>query len=269
MTKRKYQANFGFFNNPKNWEQKHAYFLGWLMSDGHHSVKMHRIQIRLQERDKRVLEILKDIIAYTGPLIFLKREKINDFIKRFTKKWQHRWGLTINHQNITDDLLKLKIDNQKTNNLEFPDYLNENLLPHYLRSFYEGDGTISYSMYQNNKQIKFAINVIATRPFILTLQKILKDKLEIESQILIDKKIKNGNIVLRFAGKLNALKFFNYVYEGADFVLKRKFVKFLKLINHIKREFKLKNKPKGYQKLEPELNKAISIAKDIIQNAEY
>lgn len=265
----KYTLDDNFFKSVKEWEEKHSYFLGWLMSDGHHNVKHTRIQIRLQEKDKKILDILKNIIKYTGPLNFLKRESINDFIKKSTKKWQSRWGLNITSKQITTDLLRLGIDNDKTNNLEFPAYLKEELIPHYLRSFYEGDGTISYSMYKNNTQIKFALNVIATRPFILTLQKILKDKIEIESQILIDRKIKNGNIVLRFAGKLNALKFFNYVYKDASFVLKRKFTKFLKLINHIKKEFKLKRKPHGYKRLRPELNKSILIAKNIIQNAEY
>ena len=61
----KYNKNHDFFENPLSWEEKHAYFLGWLMSDGHHNIKAKSISIRLQARDKKILEILKDIIEYT------------------------------------------------------------------------------------------------------------------------------------------------------------------------------------------------------------
>jgi hypothetical protein len=263
----RYTENQSFFNNPKNWEQKHAYFLGWLMSDGHHNVKIKTIQISLQEKDKKILQILKNIIEYTGPLTYQKRNGINNFIKNTTVTYQNRWRLGIKSNNISNDLLKLKIDNNKTNNLEFPTYLKEDLISHYLRSFYEGDGTVSYSMYPNNI-MKFSLNVIGTKLFVNYLQSLLKQKLNIESAILDDGKMKNGNVVLRISGLLNSLIFFNYVYKDARFLLKRKFRKFLRLVNHLRHKTNWKNKNKQHL-INKELKISISIAKDIIKNAQY
>jgi len=263
-----YDKDYNFFKNPEYWEQKHAYFLGWLMSDGHHNINKRVIQITLQEKDKEILETLKHIIKYTGPLTYQKRNGINDFIKKSTVTYQNRWRLSVAHPEITNDLLRLGIDNNKTNNLEFPTYLRDDLIPHYLRSFYEGDGTVSYSMYDDNKTMRFSLNVIGTKPFVEYLKQLLKKKLNIESTILDDGLMKNGNLILRVSGLLNTLIFFNYTYKGARFVLKRKFRKFLRLINHLRRKTNYQGQLQK-EKIKVELDKAIIIAKDIIQNAKY
>ena len=77
--------------------------------------------------------------------------------------------------------------------------------------------------------------------------------------------IKNGNVIVKFSGNLAALKFFNFVYKDAKFILKRKLRKFLRLINYMKRKRHVKNK----LQTEVELSKAISLIKQIIINSEY
>jgi hypothetical protein len=266
--KRKYFTDSLFFNKINFWEEKHVYFLGWLMSDGHHNVKKKSIQIRLQEEDRKILEILKDIIEYTGPVTFLKRNGINDFIKQYTKSYQHRYSLVIRDNQISNDLLNLKIDNNKTNNLEFPNYLKNNLISHYLRAFYEGDGTISYSKHKTNPLL-FDINLISTPQFCWHVKEFLKQKLNIDSRIVTDKKFKNGNIEVKFSGRLNALKFFNYVYKDANFVLKRKFRKFLKLINFMKKQKTWSFGRPIPDNIKEEISKSIYIAKNIVKYAKY
>lgn len=268
MKRNIYSCDETFFENTKKWEEKHAYFLGWLMSDGHHDLNKGSISIRLQEKDKRILEILRDIIKYNGNLGFVKRNGINDFIKKSTNNYQNRWNLHIYNRKLSKDLLNLKIDNHKTNNLEFPIYIEDNLISHFLRSFYEGDGTISYSMYDKNKIMRFSLNVIATKPFINYLKEFLSKKLKIESTILNEVRIKNGNVILRISGLLNALIFFNYTYRDANFVLKRKFRKFLRLINHLKRKTNWHSKIQEVL-IKEQLNNAMYIANNIIKYAKY
>ncbi|MEK6881017.1 MAG: hypothetical protein AABY22_15470, partial [Nanoarchaeota archaeon] len=124
MKKTKYDVDINFFKNPENWEQKHAYFLGWFESDGCNQ-KNGTLRIAIQEKDKRILEILKEQIKYNGPLYYLKRNGVNSLIGN--SKWQNRWSLNIARREISNDLLNLGIDNNKSNNLRFPEYLKDNL----------------------------------------------------------------------------------------------------------------------------------------------
>ncbi len=255
---KKYFANSNFFKNSENWKEKEVYFLGWLLSDGHHNIKRGQIQIRLQEKDKQILEKLKNIIEYTGPLHYMKRGKINNLIKKCTKTYQNRWCLDIRDWEISNDLINLGINNNKTNNLTFPKCIKTELIPHFIRAFYDGDGTVSYS-YVNNR-LSFSLNLISTPKFCNEIIEILSNKLKINFNIHRHKSYGNGNIVIRLNGYLSALKFFNYIYKDANFILKRKFRKFLRLINYCKRKKWIRHE-KIYKE---EINKSIEIAKQII-----
>lgn len=263
--KTKYNKNVDFFKNPETWEPNQAYFLGWLMSDGHHNLNK-GISIKLQESDKRILELLKEIINYNGPLIYEKRNSVNKLITDNSYHWQNRWALTIYQKTFTPDLLSLGISNNKSNSLYFPDYLRDDLISHFLRGYYEGDGTISYCYgdKKNPKRLLFEIHLICTPMFIKPLQTIFK-KIDIRTRITTKSDIKNGNVYLKFSGNLAALKFFNYVYRDSQVLLKRKFRKFLRLINHMKRKQHVKNK----LQVEMELSKAIHSIKWIILNSKY
>lgn len=264
MKKTKYNVDINFFKNPINWEQKHAYFLGWLTSDGSNQ-KNGAVRIALQEKDKKILEILKNQIQYNGPLYYMKRNGVNSLIGN--SKWQNRWSLTIGRREMSNDLLDLGIDNNKSNNLKFPDFLKNDLISHYLRSYYEGDGTISYSFDRSRGQnrLMFEIHLVGTVPFLNKVNEILKTKINVECRTIDDGKMQNGNRILKFSGNYAALKFFNYIYNDAEFLLKRKFRKFIRLINYMKRikheEFK--------EEKEIEIKKAIILAKWLVKNAQY
>lgn len=260
--KRKYTLNEEFFENPELWGQKQAYFLGWLLSDGHHNIKNGSFSIKLQERDKKILEILKDIIQYTGNLYFIKRGIINNFIKHTTNNYQNRYGLSIVRREVSNSLIKLDIKNNKTDKLEFPKYLKPELISHFLRGYYDGDGTISYHYNKNN--LRFDIHLLGTINFCGKVKELLIDKFNIKFR-QINKSQNKTTVQIQFSGRLNALKFFNFVYKDAKYVLKRKFKKFLRLINYTKKNEFTKNK----EEFEIELNKAIIIAKNIIKNAKY
>lgn len=262
----KYKVNEKFFLNTEKWTERESYFLGWLLSDGHHNVNSGNISIKLQEQDKHILESLKNIIEYSGPLLYVKRKKINDLIAKNSKKIQNRWCLTITRRTLSDSLLKLNVTNDKTNHLDFPKYLDKNLYPHFLRGFYEGDGTISYSVYKG--KVMFEIHLLATKEFCKSVQLVLSS-IGIKSRIIVDNKIKNGNVLVKFSGNESALKFFNYIYANTHFVLKRKLRKFLRLINYMRRVKVWKFGKPLSNELKNTIKQSIKIATDVINNAEF
>ena len=269
----KYQKNEDFFKNPENWTEKNAYFFGWLLSDGHHSIRNRCIKISIQEKDKKILEILKQIIDYTGPLYYEKRKSIGNLIllASLPENCQNRWKLQVCSKEISNDLLKMGINNHKSDNLDFPNYIKPELICHFLRSFYEGDGTISYSFDRKNYKYRliFEIHLLAHPKFCQTVKEILDKELGTNLQIVEEIGVKNGIIRLKMGGNIAALKFFNYIYKDAKYLLKRKFKKFLRLINYMKRRPNFGRGKNENKEAQEETKKAIQLAKHLIETAQY
>lgn len=262
----KYQINENFFTQIDDWNEKQAYFFGWIGSDAHHDVKRGKLQLRLKESDKPILEILKNCIHYTGPLYYEKRNTLGKIIIDNKAKASNRWGLCFTNKQISTDLTNLGITNLKSNDLRFPSFLKESLISHYLRSYYEGDGTISYSYDCNHMtRLRFEIHLIGQLDFLIEVEKILKAQINVKTYIIKDPKCSNNSHILKFHGNLSSLKFFNYIYKDAHFLLRRKFKKFLRLINYMKKHI-YKRK---IEETNQELQKAIQLAKQLIQTAEY
>lgn len=255
-----YTLNENFFESPDTWTEKQAYVLGWILSDGHITKSSSAVTIRLQEKDKKILEIIKEILEYSGPLHFMRRMEVNSLI---TGNFQNRWSLVVGRKTFKEHLTNLGFGNDKTNSLQFPEFLKKQILPHFLRGYYDGDGTVSYT--HVGEHLKFSVNLIGLDNFLTKTKSILDANInqysKIENGTYQNKNIKN----LRMAGLLSALKFYNFVYKDANFVLKRKFRKFLHLINFCKRR-KFSRFKKEFAE---EIQKAIEISKYIIKNAKY
>ena len=67
---------------------------------------------------------------------------------------------------MTNHLAKYGIVQNKGFNLVFPDFLKEELLRHYLRGYFDGDGSISTNGKNRNGSPKYALNLIATESFL-------------------------------------------------------------------------------------------------------
>lgn len=256
----KYTINHNFFLNPREWTEKQAYLLGWILSDGHISSSDNSISIRLQKRDKKILEILKDILDYSGPLLLSRRITVN---KRIYGNYQDRWNLFFTSKQIKKELIDMGYSSRKTESLIFPKSLNKELYPHFLRGFYDGDGTIAYNYVGN--YFKFAINLIGLDGFLSEVKFILDSSISRHSRIE-KTNCDNPTIkTLRISGILSGLKFYNFIYKDANFVLKRKLRKFLRLINFCKRKKFIRLS----DEIHKELSTAIIITKNILQNAKY
>lgn len=269
----KYNININFFENPPLWGQKQAYFLGWFGSDGYNSLE-NKIMLELQEKDKKILELLKKSIEYTGPLYYKNLSLYNRTPGQCKTKNGYReikstnsWRLQIARKKISEDLKKLGITNAKSGKYIFPEFLKDELIPHFLRAYYEGDGSFSYHCryLPNRKRIEFKITLLGTNEFLLKVKQILKEKLNIESKISKCDRVKIDIQCLSFASNYGALKLFNYLYKDANMLLKRKFRKFLKLINYMKKV----NFNNFHSETKTETQKAIILAKWLVKNAQY
>lgn len=204
----KYEMNEQFFDFIDSEEK--AYFLGYLYADGSVSFNGYQACLALAEIDKSILEKFKEIINYTGPLLFTNRTK-----------QQNQWRLLLNSKYLCESLAKKNCTTRKTKTIQFPnkEQVPEILYKHLIRGIFDGDGW-SYHNKKNN-DTKAGI-VSASKPFLDSIKNIT-DQLEIKSSI--------GNYktyyVLTYSGNNNSYKFLHWIYDDAKIYLERKKEKFL------------------------------------------
>ena len=196
---KKYTFNENFFENIDN-EQK-AYFLGLLFSDGNIYLKRYRVQLTLANEDAYIIQEFAKAIEYNGNL-YSDRNKYTKIILPSIK--------------MCNDLITLGCIPNKSLSVKFPNNVNSQLIHHFIRGCFDGDGHVSK---RNNT---FNTNFTSSKDFIEELLKILSS-LNIQTSNFrkryIDKEISAYQLYIR----ANSAKlFFNYIYKDATIFLKRK-----------------------------------------------
>ena len=102
---RTYSVDETYFDNIDT--QNKAYVLGLLYADGNVSKTKYRLQLSLQERDKHILEQIRNDMKSTRPLVFRQFNKYNS-------NKQNHYSLNIDCKRIHSSLAQLGIIPKKT-----------------------------------------------------------------------------------------------------------------------------------------------------------
>ena len=129
---RKHFINENYFETIET--EKQAYILGFIYSDG--CVEEHPTTSALTftqlEQDEDILYKIKEELGSDYPLL-KSVQKINGEIK--TKFYAY-------NRKLCEDLTKLGATPRKSLTLKFPFFLDERLLPHFIRGYFDGDGCV-------------------------------------------------------------------------------------------------------------------------------
>lgn len=206
---KKYTFDDSFFEKI-NSEEK-AYWLGMLMADGNitdFNRKSYAVRLMLKKEDGYHIENFCKAIGL--------KKKI-----RFDK--QGRGSVCIHSKKMYMDLIKQGVSPQKTGKEIFP-MLNAELTRHFIRGFFDGDGTI-YSRRQNNPKRKrslCAIGFVCMNKFFLdALINVLSEKCKtkITNHFCEKKRI--------YECKTESIEYckaiIDYLYKDANIFLKRKY----------------------------------------------
>ena len=212
---RKYSLNQNFFDKIDS--ENKAYFLGFLYADGYNNPINGNVCIRLQVGDREILEKFKIII------------ESDSTIKTYMNGDYSYVGLYIRNSYISNRLVELGCGPNKSLKLTFPSFLEEDLVPHFLRGYFDGDG----SFWTDKATGKAHVSLMGTRKFLEHVRdNILRPMgiLKIGNGIRIPTKYKGQDesvCELFFAGNRQVPIFMDYIYENANIFLDRKFQKFL------------------------------------------
>jgi intein-encoded DNA endonuclease-like protein len=204
---RKYTLNECYFdkiNTPNK-----AYIIGLLYADGCVCKSNNTVSIALQEQDKDILDQINSEIGSNRPLRFLKYNDKNS-------NWHNQYQLTINSGHIVNKLIQLGIIPNKSLNIEFPQWLSEDLYFHFLRGYIDGDGCIV----KKEKRV----SLIGTEAFCIHVSKDLYNKLGIHSSISIcHNNIDSPTRDLRISGGKQVKLLLDTLYNNADMYINRKY----------------------------------------------
>lgn len=197
-----------------------AYFLGLLWADGNNCEYKgkKKVQISLQEGDKRILEIFKQELKFTGALSF----KSGRMSKGYKKLSKGQYYMQIYNDKLYDTLYEHGMVSNKTLSLKFPTCVSKELLHHFIRGVFDGDGCISIK--ENTTICKF--NLCGTKDMMQTIGDIIKNQCNLPRINLRESK----NLFLLDWGGIHQLRRIkDYLYKDATIFLERKYNKFQQL----------------------------------------
>lgn len=198
-----------FYFNKIDTEEK-AYWLGFLYADG--CVHSNNYEISVNITDKEHIEKFKAAIKAFNHNI----TEIQD--KRFQNA-KTLYQFSIRDKQLHQDLIKWGCIPQKSLLINKIPNIPRDYVSHFLRGYFDGDGSLHYLRGTNNYRISF----VGTKDFLNDIQK------ELQTNVSLQSNIAGKAYVLQIAGKRQIERILNYLYNNSkeNNRLNRKYQKYL------------------------------------------
>lgn len=180
-----------------------AYVLGFICADG---CNIRRgLQIGINAKDKDVLEFIKIELEASNPLRYIKPAR---------KNWSPKYELRVHSKELSKDLTAVGCPPAKSNILQFPHFLADDLVPHWIRGYFDGDGSLV-------KHSSWRLSITAAnKKFIEDLQTYINQR--IPEPIKKYRNKYNGCYSLNTSKVLTVKSIINLMYTDISFAMSRK-----------------------------------------------
>lgn len=191
--------------------EEKAYWLGFLYADGYVNEK--NVCLELAIKDYEHLIKFKSFMK-TNATINKKIIKLKD--KTFIN-----YRIHISSKKIVNDLIRHGCVQKKSNILTFPTMLPQELICHFIRGYFDGDGSVG--VYERKNGLKsYEVKVVGTEEFLTGIQNVFFEELNLNPVKLYQKK-SNKAFQLQKGGRINFLTIRDYMYNNATVYLDRKY----------------------------------------------
>lgn len=222
-----------FFKNIQTEIQ--AYLLGFFAADGNMNNTRYNLRIKLTEQDSEIIDLYK---FYISPEAYTRHLSNFDFINRGqVRHTKNSIECNIASTTIWNDIFNLGYRPNKTYlEQHIPINIPNNLLNHFIRGYFDGDGSFSACIAEPNrknreinKKLRTYFSICAKRTEILEdIQRVFQNN-NINTKIYPCRR--DDMYVLATASKKECKKVFDYLYQDFNFCLTRKYNKFNYYIN--------------------------------------
>lgn len=212
---RRYNLDDSKFNAIDTEEK--AYWLGFLYADGCVHDSSNDISLSLSVVDIGHLEKFRIFLSTDRPIRTYSKKVGADYSKLIATSSQ-----------MKSALISLGCGINKTTILTFPE-IREDLIFHFIRGYFDGDGSITYVSTQN----EYKFRICGTYEFLSSVKNILNINNPLR-QRWPDREINNWEIDI--GGNIQVYKKLKLLYENSTIYLDRKFERFCQLRSlHIER----------------------------------
>lgn len=221
--------NENFFSNI-NTEEK-AYILGLLAADGNilDSKGSHGFELTLQKQDKSVLEKMKAAMECDATI----REYIaHGTFPNGSEKYSEVCRITVYSMQIGTDLVNLGLTAKKSLTLFFDlNKLPDKLIGHFLRGYYDGDGSIICYNDNFKKKKCVVISLIGNYEYLTYLKNYYLSNYGITSSLVDGKKPSGKTFYLFINSEKGINKFLELLYNDSHIYIERKYKKYQEAIS--------------------------------------
>lgn len=210
--KRGYPRNELFFNLINTSEK--AYWLGFMYADG--CVHSTNYEISINITDLEHVEKFKNAIGATNHKITTTTKAYGDM-----KNPKPLYQFSIKDKQLHNDLIKWGCVPQKSLKLKKIPNIPRDYISHFIRGFFDGDGSIHYLKGTDNYRISFTNG---SSDFLNDIQK------ELSTNISLGKENNKNTYQLQIAGKHQVMRILDYLYKDSNenIRLNRKYNTYLK-----------------------------------------
>lgn len=208
---RTYYSNFNYFENMNTKDV--AYFLGFIAADGcvysrNNDTQQDMLNIGINRKDEYLLSTFLRYLNSENPINYsLQLNENNTEIPVAS--------IQIVSDKLCKDLGKYNIKPQKTWNYS-PCNIKESLLWHFIRGYFDGDGSISHKRDRGDVPSSYQVNIVGNKFLVGFISAYLKYN-DINFTIAKDNRRYNGEFYCLFIGNIKSkYKFLNNLYADCD-----------------------------------------------------
>lgn len=201
MSRNFYIFNQDFFETIDTEEK--AYWLGFIAADGciNKTKNSFRMTLALKNSDyDHLLKFKKSLLINNDPRLRRQRDRNIFHYSLYSKK-------------LYNDLLDKGIVERKSLILEPPKNVPKQLIRHWIRGYFDGDGCISKIKTRNNRLV---ISILGT----LKVLEYIKEFSNLDRRIYNHSK---SSVKLLMASSNKAINFCHFIYDNSTIYLKRKY----------------------------------------------
>ena len=196
--------------------------MGFIYADGCNKEDKNSLSITLQEQDEYILEK------------FLKELKTNNVVRKsYNKKYNRHYSrINISNKRLSQQLSMLGVVSNKTFKITFPTFINNDLLHHFIRGYWDGDGSIMLNKEKQTPQI----SVCGNPQFLQGLHQHLLSNINNLKPLTFCEDTRSKNCFLSSGGRYQIKKILDYIYSDSSIYLTRKYNKYQEILKFIKEE---------------------------------
>lgn len=221
MPQSRYRCDRAFFDDVST--ELQAYWLGFIAADGYVSDRG-TVAVGLAMRDREHLVRLREALASEHP-IYTHRQGPGSYQPGVAYP-----RLMIGSLQLAAGLARHGVGPRKSLTLNWPG-LPAPLLRHYLRGYFDGDGTFSLGVHRGPRRSNMYFGLMGSIPFLEGCRAYLGAELGLGVVRLVRKRPGDAYAALTYCGRGNVRRLWHLMYDGATVWLPRKREKVVDAIN--------------------------------------